>query len=447
MGLALTNLRLLDPASGLDELCDTGGGVLIEGDKISELGVSIFANGLSENIRAIDCGGLCVAPGLVDMRVHLREPGAEHKEDISGLVATAAKSGVTTLGVLPNTDPVVDDISVVDFVHRKSFSAGGAAIRCFGAATKGAAGEAMSEIGLLTQAGAVGFTDGIRPIANAAQFSTLLRYGAIFNAIIVQQPFEPDLAGDGVMNAGELATELGLKGIPAHAESVMLARDLMILESVGGRYHASLISTGASVDLIREAKAKGLDVTCDTAPPYFVLNETAVGSYRTFAKLMPPLRNEADRIAVRAALIDGTIDLIVSDHAAQDAETKRLPFAQAEPGGVGLETLLPLSLELMKDKGLDLCGALSKVTAAPSERFGLDRGTLAKGSIADLVVFDPDAEVAISTENLLSKSKNTPFDGRMTHGQVSMTVIGGKVWATEGDGGDDRAVYPAGGSA
>lgn len=423
---AITNIRLIDPGQGREIVCGGDGGLLIENGKIAEFGPGIFSGGLAEDIKKTDGGGLFLAPGLVDMRVHLREPGAEHKEDIVGLLATAASGGITSLGVLPNTDPVIDDIAVMEFVLRRAAAAPGGHIYCFGAATKGTEGEAMSEVGLLAKAGALGFSDGVQSIVPARLMATLLRYGAIFDAIIVNLPNEPSLCGDGVMNAGVMAARLGLAGIPIQAETVMLARDLILLEMTGGRYHASLVSTAASLDLIRDAKNKGLDVTCDTAPPYFVLNETAVGEYRTFAKLMPPLRDESDRQAVAAAIADGTIDMIVSDHAAQDAESKRLPFAQAEIGGVGLETLLPLTLELTRSGHLSLADALAKVSIAPADRFGLPGGRMTKDAPADLVLFDVDREITISTDNLRSKSKNTPFDGGQYRGVVLNTYIGGE---------------------
>ncbi|MCZ6604346.1 MAG: dihydroorotase [Alphaproteobacteria bacterium] len=425
--LAINNVRLIDPAGELDAVCGADGGVMIEAGKIAALGPDIFAGGLPAGVGHVDGDGAYLAPGLVDMRVHLREPGAEHKEDIAGVSAAAVIGGVTCVAVLPNTVPAIDDIAIMEFVHRRAHETGLVRMHCFGAATKGAAGEAMSEIGLLTQAGAVGFTDGTLAIADAHIMATILRYSTGFEAIIAQQPNDPSLARDGVMNAGELATRLGLAGIPKAAEAIMLSRDLMLVEMTGARYHASLVSTAESVALIGEAKAKGLDVTCDTAPPYFVLNEEAVGDYRTFAKLFPPLRGEADRLAVIEGLRDGTIDMIVSDHAAQDEESKRLPFAQAEAGGVGLETLLTLTLELVHENGFELARALDLVTARPAARFGLDAGRIDVGAPADLVLFDAQAVVAIHSDGLNSKSKNTPFDGRRARGEVRMTVAGGEI--------------------
>ena len=360
------------------------------------------------------------------MRVHLCEPGAEHKEDIAGLADAACAGGVTCVGVLPNTQPVVDDIAVMEFIQRRAQAVGNLRVHCFGAGTKGAQGEALSEIGLLTKAGAIGIGDGERQISDARVMATLLRYAEGFGAIVVQQPNEPRLSDGGAMNAGDVAARRGLAGIPPQAETLMLARDLILVEMTGARYHASLVSTAASIALIRAAKAKGLDVTCDTAPPYFALDETAVGDYRTFAKLLPPLRAAEDRQAVVAALADGTIDMIVSDHAAQDAESKRLPFAQALAGGVGLETLLPLTLELVRDGVMDLPHALALVTSAPAKRFGLNVGRLEVGAVADLILFDPDAPVSISTETLRSKSKNTPFDGRRSWGKVAITLVAGR---------------------
>jgi dihydroorotase len=416
--VAYVNARLLDPASGLD----AKGGLLAEGETILAAGAQITA---SADAEIIDCGGACLAPGLVDMRVQLREPGEEHKETLASAGEAAVAGGVTTMVCLPNTEPVIDDIAAVEFVARIARKNGLAKVYPYAAATKGLEGKELAEIGMLAEAGALAFTDGTKAIANAQMMRRALSYAATFGLLIVQHPEEPSLAG-GVMNEGELSTRLGLSGISNVAEAVMLERDIRLVAATGGRYHAAHISTAESVDLIRQAKKRGLNITCDTAPPYFALNELAVGEYRTFSKLSPPLRSEDDRLAIVEGLKDGTIDAIASDHAPQDQDSKRLPFAQAEFGGVGLETLLQISLELFHNEQLTLLEVMDRLSYGPARLLGLKAGTLAKGAPADLVIFNPDRAGRVNPAKFRSKSKNTPFDGRPVQGRILRTVVDGR---------------------
>jgi dihydroorotase len=327
---------------------------------------------------------------------------------------------------LPNTEPPVDDVSVVEFVARRAREARLAKIHTYAAATKGLKGRELTEIGLLAANGAVGFTDGVKAIADALVMRRVLAYARSFDQLVIQHPEEPSLAGAGEVTEGEIATRLGLAGIPPLAEVIMVERDLRLVALTGARYHAAHLSTAAAVAAIRQAKAAGLAVSCDTAPPYFALNETAIGDYRTFAKLSPPLRSEADRQAVVAGLADGTIDAIASDHAPWDQDSKRLPFSSASCGIVGLETLLALSLELYHNRHLSLLEVLRRLTQAPAHLLGLEAGRLAPGRPADLVVFDPDAPWRIDTEAFHSKSKNAPFDGRPVQGRVARTIVDGR---------------------
>ena len=426
---AYLNARLIDPATGLD----TPGGLLAENGKIAALGPSVFNGGIPDGADRIDCGGAIMAPGLVDIRVQLREPGAEHQENFASASRAAAAGGVTTMIALPNTDPVVDGVAGIEFVARRAREVRTVKVFTHAAITRTLSGLEMTEFGLLREAGAIAFTDGPTGVANTAVMAHAMSYATTFNALLMQHPEEPTLVGDGVMNAGELSTRLGLQGIPREAETIMLDRDLTLVEMTGGRYHAAAISTGMAVERIRAAKARGLNVTCDATPPNFALNELSIADYRTFAKLIPPLRAEEDRQAIVAGLADGTIDLIASDHAPQDQDSKRLPFAQAEPGGIGLETLLPLTLELMHNNHLSLIDALRKVTVVPAELMGLPVGRLAPGAPADLVVFDPGRPWRIDADRLHSKSKNSPFDGRLVQGQVLRTVV------------DGRTIYSGGG--
>lgn len=420
--VAYVNARLLDPRAGID----APGGVLTDGELIAEAGPHLLKGGVPAGVQVIDCGGQCLAPGLVDMRVQLREPGEEHKGTLATGGRAAVAGGITSMACLPNTDPVIDDMSVVEFVARRARLLGLAKVYAYGAVTKGLKGEQLAEMGMLRAAGAVAFTDGVQAIANAQVMRRALSYASTFGLLVVQHPEEPDLAAGGHMNSGETATRLGLAGIPGEAEIILVERDIRLAAMTGGRIHFAHLSTADAIDAVRRAKAQGLAITCDTAPPYFALNEAAVGDYRTYAKLSPPLRSEPDRKAVIEGLRDGTIDAIASDHAPQDEESKRLPFAQAAFGGVGLETLLAVSLGLYHGEGFGLLDVLRLLTAAPAGLLGLRAGRLEKGWPADLVLFDPDHGWQIRDEELKSKSKNTPFDGHLVQGKVLRTVIDGR---------------------
>jgi len=419
--VAYINARLLDPATGLD----SKGALLTNGEVIADVGPGLFQGGVPDGITVVDCQGLCLAPGLVDMRVQVREPGEEHKETLKSAAESAVAGGVTSMVCLPNTDPVIDEVATVEFVARRARKNGLAKIYPYAAATKRLEGKELTEMGFLLEAGALAFTDGTKAISNAQVMRRALSYASTFGGMIVQHPEEPTLA-TGVMNSGELATRMGLSGIPEQAEVIMLERDIRLVEMTGGRYHAAHVSTAEGLEVIARAKAKGLPVTCDTAPPYFALNELAVGDYRTFAKLSPPLRSEASRQAVVQALKDGVIDAIASDHAPQDAESKRQTFALADFGGVGLETLLPVTLELVHNGHLTLLQALKLLTSGPADVLGLKAGRLKVGAAADLVLFDPDRAWVVDPTQFRSKSKNSPFDGRPVQGMVMRTVVDGR---------------------
>ncbi|MDX9860455.1 MAG: dihydroorotase [Rhodospirillales bacterium] len=420
--VAYVNARLLDPATGLD----AAGALLTEGETIADFGPQLFADGVPADVPVIDCKGHCLAPGLVDMRVQVREPGEEHKGTLASSGRAATSGGVTSMVCLPNTHPAIDDMSVVEFIARRARLLGLAKVYCYGAITKGLAGKELAEMGLLAESGAVAFTDGERALVDAQVMRRALLYSSTFPMLLVQHPEEPSLAGSGVMNSGEMATRLGLGGIPREAEIIMIERDIRLVEMTGGRLHFAHVSTGESVEVIRRAKERGLAITCDTAPPYFALNEMEVGDYRTFAKLSPPLRSEADRLAIVEGLKSGVIDVVASDHAPQDEDSKRLPFSQAAFGGIGLETLLAVTLGLVHNGDMKLLDALRLITAAPADLLGLPAGRMKKGAAADLVVFDPDRAWKVEAANLLSKSKNSPFDERPVQGRVLRTIIDGR---------------------
>ncbi len=420
--VAYINAHLLDPASGLDTL----GTLLSESEFVKDFGPELFKDGVPEGVNVVDCQGFYLIPGLVDMRVQLREPGEEYKGTLESEGRTASAGGVTSMVCLPNTTPVIDDISVLEFVARRARKLGLAKVHSYGAITKGLEGKELAEIGLLHKSGALAFTDGIKSVSDARIMSQALSYASNFGQMIIQHAEEPSLARGGVMNSGETATRLGLSGIPRQAEIIMVERDIHLAEMTGGRLHFAHLSTADSIDIVRTAKARGLSITCDTAPPYFSLSEIAVGDYRTFAKLSPPLRTNNDRLAVIEGLKDGTIDAIASDHAPHDEESKRLPFADAAFGGVGLETLLAVTLELFHNGHLDLLHTLKLITSAPSDLLGLQAGRLKKGSPADLILIDVNRGWKINADAMQSISKNSPFDGRPVQGSVLMTIVDGR---------------------
>lgn len=413
--VAYINARLLDPASGLD----TTGGLLTEGEIITDVGPGLAKKkDAPKGAKVVDCGGKCLSPGLVDMRIEIG--------DLASTAEAAVSGGVTSAVCLPNTDPVIDDMTVVEFVARRARKLGLVKVYPYGAVTKGLQGRELAELGLLAEAGAVAFTDGTKAVADAQVMARALSYAATFGLMIVQHPEEPSLTADGVMNAGETATRLGLFGIPPEAEVIMIERDVRLAEMTGGRLHIAHVSTAESIDAIRRAKGRGINVTCDTAPPYFALNEAAIGDYRTFAKLSPPLRAEDDRQAVVQGLADGTIDAIASDHTPRDEESKRLPFEQAAPGGMGLSTLLAVALELHHNGHMGLLDVLKLITSAPAGLMGLDAGALIAGRPADLVLFDPEQGWKVDADALGGKAKNSPFDGRPVQGRVLLCVVDGR---------------------
>ena len=420
--VAYKNALLLDPATKLN----TAGGILVENTKIVDIGSHLSDANLPSHADIVDCFGAYLAPGLVDIRAHLGEPGEEHKETLDSASQAAVAGGITSLVCLPNTNPVIDDMSVVDFVARRARKLGLTKVYPYGAVTKNLSGEEIAELGLLAKAGAVAFTDGFESISNAHLMMQALLYADTFDLLVCQHPQEQALVSGGDMNAGDTASRLGLAGIPKEAEVIIVERDIRLLESTGGRIHFSNLSTLESVDAVRRAKNRGLQITCDTAPPYFALNQLAIGDYRTYAKLSPPLREETDRQAIVQGLIDGTIDCIASDHRPQDEESKRLPFSQAAVGGVGLETLLPISLELYHNAHLELIDVINLLTYSPASIMNLPAGRLEKGMPADFVLFDPLQGWKVNDQNLRSKSKNTPFDGRPVQGVVLRTVVDGR---------------------
>ena len=414
-----TNVRLLDPAHGLD----APGALLIRNGLIADHGTNL---GRPDGASHVDGGGAILCPGLVDMRAALGEPGFEYRETIASAAEAAAAGGITTLAALPDSAPAIDDPALVRLLRARGEETGSLTILPYGAVTRGCRGEELAEIGLLGEAGAVAFTDGQRAVGDARMMRRALSYARGFGFRIIQHPEDPALAAGGAATEGELATRLGLPGIPAAAEEILVARDISLARLTGGAVHFAHVSTARALALIRQAKDEGLSVTCDTAPPYFDLNETAIGDFRTYAKLSPPLRPDSDRIAVAAALRDGTVDAIASDHQPRDADDKRFPFAQASAGGAGLATLLGVTLAQVHGGGLALADAVALLTARPAALLGSAAGRLTKGAPADLCLFDLERAWQVEAGALPGKARNTPFDGRALEGRVIGTWKAGR---------------------
>jgi dihydroorotase len=420
--ILLTNARIIDPSRDLD----LEGDLLIADGVIRDAKRGIGAAGVPEGTEVIDCRGKVAAPGLIDMRAFVGEPGAEYRETFASASQAAAAGGVTTIVSQPDTSPAIDDPAMVDFVLRRARDTAIVHVHPMAALTKGIKGGEMTEIGLLKAAGAVAFTDGAKTVTNAQVMRHALVYARDFDALIVHFTEDPDLVGEGVMNEGEFASRLGLVGVPKAAETVVLERDLRLVALAQGRYHAASITCTDSLEVLRRAKDTGLMVTAAASINHLTLNEIDVGSYRTFCKLAPPLRAEADRTALVEALASGLIDVVMSDHDPQDVETKRLPFAEAAPGAIGIETMLAASLRLVHSGDIALPVLLKAMSTRPAELLGLPGGTLRPGSPADVVVFDPEAPWVLDRAELKSKCKNTPFDEARLQGRVTRTIVGGR---------------------
>ncbi|HEY5048730.1 MAG TPA: dihydroorotase [Rhizomicrobium sp.] len=420
--LAFTNARLLDPASRLD----VPGAMLVEDGRIVDCGPRLFHDGGPSGAEIVDCSGRMLAPGLIDMRVFTGEPGSEHRETLESASLAAAAGGVTTMVVMPNTDPVIDEPSLVDFVRRRAAATARVRVLPMAALTRHLAGDVMTEIGLLMEAGAVAFTDGDRTVANARVMRHALAYASTFGALVVGHAEDPELSQGASMTESEFATRLGIPAAPTQAETIIVERDIRLVELTGARFHFGQISTRASLEAIVAAKTRGLPVTCGVSVYHLTLNELDVGSYYTFRKVKPPLRSEADRAAMVEGVASGAIDAIVSSHDPQAADTKRQTFAQAAFGAIGLETLLPAALTLHHNGRASLLRVLETMTAAPARILGLDSGTLATGAPADLVLFDPDEAFAVDSAKLHSRARNTPFEGRTFEGRVYRTYVAGE---------------------
>lgn len=420
--LVIENVRIIDPSRKLDET----GTIIVGADgKILAAGADARNQGRPDGATVRDGKGLVATPGLVDARVHVGEPGAEHRETIESASRAAAAGGVTSFIMMPDTDPVIDDIALVEFVLKTARDNAIVNVHPAAALTKGLLGKEMTELGLLTQAGAVAFTDGHHGLSDSLLLRRALTYAREFDAVISLESREKYL-GNGVMNEGLLASWLGLSGVPKEAELIPLERDLRIAGLTRGKYHAAQISVPESAAAIRIARERGANVTCGMSINNLTLNENDIGEYRTFFKLWPPLRTEDDRVAMVNALADGTIDIIVSSHDPQDVDTKRLPFADAADGAVGLETMLAAALRLHHAGQVPLMRLIDAMSTRPAQIFGLDAGTLKPGAKADITLIDLEEPWLLSKDMLLSRSKNTPFDDARFSGRVVATYVNGR---------------------
>ncbi|MEH6489757.1 dihydroorotase [Hyphomonas oceanitis] len=421
MSLSIHNARLLDPATGLDE----PGAIFIDKGKIKDI-----AKGQSgphaDAKESLDAGGLCLAPGLIDLRVKTGEPGDEQKETLATASRAAVAGGVTSFVVMPDTRPVVDDVALVRFIIEQARKTAKARIYPSGALTVGLRGEQMAEIGLMADADAIIFTNGDLPIANASVMKRAMSYAASRNALVMSRPDERALSASGVMNAGALAARIGLSGIPPEAEWIGAARDIMLAETTGCRLVVDQVSTERTLQIIAAARGRGAKVHATIAAHTLFFNERDVGDYLTYCKVNPPFRDEETRQALIAALKRGEIDAVVSAHDPQPPEEKRLPFGEAAFGAAGLETTLSALMSLVNDADLPLLDALAPVTCRPADLLGLPQGRLKTGAPADLILFDPGKPWLCVREDLRSRSTNSPFDGRRLQGRVIRTLVGGE---------------------
>ncbi len=419
MNLLIKNGRVIDPSRGIDDILD----ILVEEGKIKEVGKGLKAPGA----ESLDAKGMLVVPGLVDMHVHLRDPGLEYKEDIVSGTKAAAAGGFTSIACMPNTKPVNDNKTVTAYILDKARREGVVNVFPIGAITQGSRGEALAEMGELKESGCVAVSDDGHPVTNAELMRRALEYARGMGIMVISHAEEKALVGEGVMNEGFTSTELGLKVIPRVAEDIATARDIFLAEYTASPVHIAHVSTRGAVRIVREAKARGVNVTCETAPHYFSLTDYAVRGYETNAKMNPPLREADDVAAIKEGLADGTIDVIATDHAPHHLDEKDIEFNLALNGIIGLETSLPLSLRLVEEGVLDVKALVAKMSCNPAKILGIDRGTLSAGAPADITVIDPDSEWTVTEKGLASKSKNSPWLGKTMKGCAAYTIVGGKI--------------------
>ncbi len=416
------NANIIDPHNSLNEI---GGIIIREDGKIEAVGKKVNINNIPSREKVIDLNGKYIFPGIVDMRVFVGEPGYEYKENFRTLSEAALSGGVTSVVTMPNTNPVIDNVSIVDFLKRRGRDKSKINIYPTAALTVKAEGENMTEFGLLQSKGIIGFTDGVKTIQNPRIMNRIMNSASDLKSLIIQHAEDAELSKNGMINDGIIATKLGLQGIPISAELLIIERDLTLLEYNNCRYHIAQISSANSVDIIRERKNK-VNFSCGVSINNLSLNENDIGDFKTFLKLSPPLRTETDRNALVQGLNDETIDVIVSDHKPEDEENKRLTFAQAETGASGIETLLPLSLELYHNGSVDLETIIRALTSKPAEILKINKGNLSTGNDADFCIVDINKPWVVRKDKLISKSKNTPIEDKKLQGKVLNTFVNGE---------------------
>ncbi len=416
------NANIIDPHNSLNEI---GGIIIGENGKIEAVGKKVNTNNIPSREKITDLKGKYIFPGIVDMRVFVGEPGYEYKENFRTLSEAALSGGVTSVVTMPNTNPVIDNVSIVDFLKRRGRDKSKINIYPTAALTVKVEGENMTEFGLLQSKGIIGFTDGVKTIQNPRIMNRIMNSASDLKSLIIQHAEDAELSKDGMINDGIIATKLGLQGIPISAELLIIERDLTLLEYNNCRYHIAQISSANSVDIIRERKNK-VDFSCGVSINNLSLNENDIGDFKTFLKLSPPLRTETDRNALVQGLNDKTIDVIVSDHKPEDEENKRLTFAQAETGASGIETLLPLSLELYHNGSVDLETIIEALTSKPAEILKINKGNLSIGNDADFCIVDINKPWVVRKDKLISKSKNTPIEDKKLQGKVLNTFVSGE---------------------
>ncbi len=411
--------RLIDPAQGVDETTD----LLIEKGKVSKVGKNLKANGA----EILDAKGKVVSPGFIDLHVHFRSPGQEHKETIQTGSLAALQGGFTTVCTMANTDPVVDSATVVEYVRNESTKVGLIQVLPIAAVTMGLQGETLTQMSELQAAGAVGFSDDGMPVQNAGLMRRALEYSRMTGLAIIDHCEDHTLSGQGVVHEGVTSTRLGLVGIPAESETIMIARDILLAEAVGGKLRIAHVSTAAGVEMIRAAKARGVQVTAEVTPHHLTLTEEALSTYDARFKMKPPLRSQKDQEALRRGLADGTLDVVATDHAPHAQAEKELGLSHAPFGAMGLETALgALLTELVHRKQLTLSRMVEALAARPAELLGIDRGTLNAGAVADIAVFDPKADWTVEAGNFASRGTNSPFLGWRMKGQVTEVLVAGR---------------------
>ena len=425
MKILIKEGRVIDPANNIDKIAD----ILISDGIIEKVSENITAN----DAEVINAKGKIVAPGLVDMHCHLREPGFEYKETIETGTQSAAMGGITSVACMPNTNPVTDNAAVVGFILAQAQKAGNVNVYPIGAISKGLKGQELSEMGELKKAGAVAVSDDGKPVQSAVLMRHAMEYAAMFDLPVISHCEEMSLVDDGYMNEGNMSTYLGLRGITRAAEEVMVSREIILAQTTNTPVHIAHVSTKGSVELVRHAKAQGVRVTCETCPHYFTLTDKAVDGFNTNAKMNPPLREQEDVDAVIAGIADGTIDAIATDHAPHHVDEKNCEFGYAANGIVGFETLLPLTVTyLVKTGKISINEAIKKMSVNPSGILKINKGTIKAGDAADIVIFDTENQYTIDVDKFVSKSKNSPYNGFEVYGKVEYTIVNGKIIVKQG---------------